>query len=644
MNGTFSVDRSSVDMRISSPGSRAAQTLTPLRLLVILAITLGLLAAGAASADESHLIAKLQGKFRQLGGTVGPIEGKLGSDYRFSGRPAAPFDVADLLKALREAHLAMSVESRADAWNLLSALSANRAGRDLLQFERDHTSLLDASARRRLSSALRDFYDAEIDLGWILLDKDRTEATDLMFQSAELSRARDFMFSVYRRMDLGGRPSEERAFAQFEALVGYREALAAMRDYEVTSGAARAYLSVLKRSLNLRSGNFDSSGLARFDKPSAARAGVMTASGMTTHIGIGEALIVYHVTELSAYAFVLVRNVPPRVIRLPGNTATLRERARTYHAQLSLGPSKRGVTVVLGPKQDSWRDTGYKLYETLIQPLEPYLGRADRLLIVPHDLIHLVPFAALPTSKGGQNIFLVDRYATVVLPTAMLRAWSGMRRREPTKLAMVVGINDFTLASRLDHAEEEARSIAGLLGNSHLLLGSRGQATYRNVAGNMASYSIVHIASHGLYIPAVPGAAHVLLRGQGRQDDEPLMAVDVLATRLNASLIVLSACQTATAHEGGLPPDGDILGLPRSFLIAGARAVIASLWAVNDESTRKFFESLYRTAFRGTPSHELLDPDVEIEVALARAQRRIRSEYPDPHYWAPFIHIGLTVD
>jgi CHAT domain-containing protein len=641
MNGTFIVHRSSVDMRISALASSASQTRTPVRVLAILAITLGLLAAGIASANESRLITELQGKFRQFGGTVAPIEGKLGSDYRFPGRPARPFAVADVLGTLREAHLAKAIESKGDVWHLLSALSANRAGRDLLQLERDHTSLLDAAARRRVSSALRDFYDAEIDLGWVLLDTSRTEDVDPMFRAAELSRARDFMGSVYRRMDLGGRPSEERAFAQFEALVGYREALAAMRGYMVTSATARAYLSVLERSLSLRSGNPDSNDLARFDKPSAAGSGVMTASNMTTHVGIGEVLIVYHVTASRAYAFVLVRNVPPRFIRLPGSTATLRERARTYHAQLSSGPTERGVIVVPGPKQDSWRDTGYKLYETLIQPLEPYLGRADRLLIVPHDLIHLVPFAALPTSKGKNSAFLVDRYPTAVLPTPMFRGWNSMRRREPTKLAMVVGNNDFTLAGRLKYAEEEARSIAGLLGGSDLLLGSRGQATYRNVVDNMASYSIVHIASHGLYIPAVPGAAHVLLRGRGRQDDEPLMAVDVLGTRLNASLIVLSACQTATPHEGGLPPDGDILGLPRSFLIAGARAVIASLWAVNDESTRKFFQCLYRTAFSGSPSRgDVMLPNVELDVALANAQRRIRSEYMDPHYWAPFILIG----
>jgi len=610
-----------------------------------LTITFVLFAVDTTSAIEP-IITKLQGQFRKLGGTVVPIEGKLGSDYRFPGRSAAPFDVAELLKTLRLAHLAMylesDIESERDVGHLLSAHRANRAGRDLLQFERDQTSLLDAAMRRRVSIALRDFYDAEIDLGWYVLNVNPAEYLDAMFRSAELSRARDFIGSVYRRMEHAGRPSEEHALAQFQALVGYQEALAAIRDYEANGDTAWAYLSVLKRSISLRSSGLDRNSLARFDIPKAAESGVMTASEMTALVGIGEALMMYHVTEKCAYAFVLVRNVAPRVIRLPGDTATLRELVRAYHAQLSLGPSERGVIVVPGPGKDSWRDTGYKLYETLIQPLEPYFGRADRLLIVPHDLIHLVPFAALPTSKGEENAFLVDRYSMVVLPTPMFRAWSSMRRQEPTKLAMVVGINEFAMANRLKFAEEEARSIAGILSDSDLLLGSRGQATYLNVMSNIADYSIIHIASHGLYIPAVPGAAHVLLRGQGRQKDEPLMAVDVLQTRLNASLVVLSACQTATSHEGGLPPDGDILGLPRSFLIAGAERVIASLWAVDDQSTRKFFEYLYRTVFSGSWSLKgWMLPKTAIDSALATAQRRIRSEYPDPHYWAPFVLIGV---
>ena len=642
---SFSFYRSRSDSRISAGGSRSSRTGTPPCVLSILAVTLALFVAGVNPAIESSQISELQGKFRKLGGTVAPIEDKFGSDYRFPGRSEVPFDVANVLSTLCDAHLVKWIEvGETDDWHLVSALSANQAGRNLLQRERDHTSLLARAERRRLSSTLRNFYDAQIDLGWLVFEATSDiHILDSMFRAAELSRARDFLGSVYRRMDLGGRPSEEHAFAQFEAFLGYQEALANIRNAQVTRDSVQENLSLLKRTVILRQGNLEGRSLARFDDPKTMDTGVATASSTNAWIGIGEVLIMYHVTKKYAYAFVLNKADPPRVIRLPGNTVTLRKDIKIFHSQLALGPKGRGVKLALEPKKDSWRDNGFNLYKMLIQPLEQYLRRANRLLIIPHDLIHLVPFAALPTSKSGNNTFLVDHYTTVVLPTPMYRGWSSMRRREPTKLALVVGINEFTMANRLNFAEAEARAVAGTLRDSDLLLGSRGQATYRNVMNKMVRYEIVHIASHGSYIPVAPGASHVLLRGQGRKDDEPLMAVDLIGTRLNASLIVLSACQTATSHESGLPSDGDILGLPRSFLIAGAERVIASLWAVNDKSTQEFFEHLYRMTYGASSWNDrnAILSRVEFDVALARAQRQIRSKYTHPHYWAPFILIGV---
>jgi CHAT domain-containing protein len=588
-------------------------------------------------AAESASIEALQAQFRGLGGNVTPAQ--TGSDYSFPGRPKAPFETASVLRRLRDAHLARSADRSQDVDQLLSALQANRTGRDLLQVERDNTSLLDPAARSRVSRLLRDFYDAEVDLGWRLL-ADVPQYIEPMFRDAELSRARDFMGSVYRRMDLGRQPGAEAAFARFEALVGYRETLAALQDFQVSDDRLRAYLAVLRRSLTARLGKLDKAGLAQFDNPKAADSGVGGAALQASLIGIGEALIMYHVTESGAYAFVIVRNRPPKVVRLPGSTAMLRERIRTYHALLSKGPSDRGITLSKGTTQADWRDIGHQLYEALFQSLEPYIGRADRLMIVPHDLIHLVPFAALPTSRTGSEGFMVDRYTMAMLPTPMFRGWSGMRRREATG-AIVVGIDEFSLAGRLSYAEEEARSVARILPASELLLGSRGQATYRNVLNKIGSYSVIHIASHGSYLSSAPGASHVLLRGQRGEGDEALMAVDILGTRLNATTVVLSACQTATTREAGLPPDGDILGLPRSFLIAGAANVVASLWAVNDQSTRKFFEYLYRAGLAGALIKEdVVLSDVGLDAALVSAQRRLKTEYPDPFYWAPFVLIG----
>jgi hypothetical protein len=124
-------------------------------------------------------------------------------------------------------------------------MMANRTGRHLLEVERGDTSLQDAAAPRRVSSELRHFYDADVDAAWVSSPAYGTKFVDLAFRAAELSRARDYMISIVRRVCLGGQPSEERAFSQFEALVGYRQALEAMRSYRVIDDSDKAYLAVI---------------------------------------------------------------------------------------------------------------------------------------------------------------------------------------------------------------------------------------------------------------------------------------------------------------------------------------------------------------------------------------------------------------
>jgi CHAT domain-containing protein len=75
-------------------------------------------------------------------------------------------------------------------------------------------------------------------------------------------------------------------------------------------------------------------------------------------------------------------------------------------------------------------------------------------------------------------------------------------------------------------------------------------------------------------------------------------------------------------------------------LLAGADAVIASLWSVNDESTPKLFAAMYRSALGLDNDSDLPLEQADLAEALATAQREIKKKYPDPHYWAAFVLIG----
>lgn len=105
---------------------------------------------------------------------------------------------------------------------------------------------------------------------------------------------------------------------------------------------------------------------------------------------------------------------------------------------------------------------------------------------------------------------------------------------------------------------------------------------------------------------------------------------EIYTLRLNADLVVLSACETGL---GPLLQGKGIVGLTRGFLYAGARNVAVSLWQVNDARTAELMEAFYRGMLEGTPKAE----------ALRRAKQQIINgppRYARPYYWASFILVG----
>ena len=106
--------------------------------------------------------------------------------------------------------------------------------------------------------------------------------------------------------------------------------------------------------------------------------------------------------------------------------------------------------------------------------------------------------------------------------------------------------------------------------------------------------------------------------------------------KLRARLVTLSACETALGkgYFTEMPAGDEFVGLTRAFLSAGGHSVLASLWTVNDESTRALMTRFYKHL------HEKGGA-----AALARAQREVRESdvrYRDPYYWAAFVMVGPT--
>jgi CHAT domain-containing protein len=100
---------------------------------------------------------------------------------------------------------------------------------------------------------------------------------------------------------------------------------------------------------------------------------------------------------------------------------------------------------------------------------------------------------------------------------------------------------------------------------------------------------------------------------------------------VRAQLVVLSCCHSG---RGEIKAEG-VVGMSRAFLAAGARAVVASLWAIEDNATKEFMVSFY--------THLKMRESASLSLQQAMKEMREKGRYSEPKYWAPFFLIGDDV-
>jgi CHAT domain-containing protein len=187
---------------------------------------------------------------------------------------------------------------------------------------------------------------------------------------------------------------------------------------------------------------------------------------------------------------------------------------------------------------------------------------------------------------------------------------------------------------RLRFSRQEADQVARFAGETKKLkaldfAASRSLAT----SGELSRYSIVHFATHGLINnehPELSGIVLSLVDQQGQPQNGFLRLYDIYNLKLQADLVVLSACQTALGKQ--IKGEG-LIGLTRGFMYAGAPRVIASLWQVDDRASADLMGRFYEAMLsRG------LSPAAALRAAQISAWRDKR--WRAPYYWAAFTLQG----
>jgi len=264
------------------------------------------------------------------------------------------------------------------------------------------------------------------------------------------------------------------------------------------------------------------------------------------------------------------------------------------------------------------RSQAMSLYDTLLRPVAGQL-RA-RVTLVPHGPLHYLPFAALHDGEG----WFARKHSLRVLPSANVDLLLGRRDAAAGGIALILANPDTGVAANdLAFAEAEGRSIAARYPEARLL--ARGQATETALRGQAGAYRFVHLATHGRFRSSDPLKSFLLL-APDRENDGVLSVDEIYGLRMNADLVALSACETGLGQGNA---GDDLVGFTRGFFYAGARALLASYWSVDDAATADLMRAFYGYLGRHGKAE-----------ALRLAQVEVMDTRPDPFYWAAFYLAG----
>lgn len=322
------------------------------------------------------------------------------------------------------------------------------------------------------------------------------------------------------------------------------------------------------------------------------------------------------------------------------------------------------------------------LYWRVVTPLAAELDGVTQLVISPDGALHLVPFEVF---KGPDNRYLLERYELHYLPSGRdIARLAATARHQGDALLMADPDYDLPLEAtqqaqqtvadlqgirfnRLPDTRQEVDAISTLLRRD---MGLKVRALHGAAASEQALFAqpqpaLLHLATHGFFLAGTTGTetpaadtrglkavltggssgtaaaplSNPMLRsglalagvnrslqrggGEGLVTAEEILGMQLVGT----DLVTLSACETGV---GDLHAGEGVFGLKRAFILAGARSLVLSLWAVPSRETTQLMIEFYRQLAAGTPK----------AAALRQAQLSMLRTHPHPFYWGAFQLVG----
>ena len=460
------------------------------------------------------------------------------------------------------------------------------------------------------------------------------------FNYSERARSRGFLDVLGSKVQLSraksGLLEEERELQ--ERIASIKARLSDETEGETERSVLRKQLAEAERAY--------SAFLARVRKQDKEQVSLMSVEPLTLKevqefLDPQTTLVEYFVSERDAFVWVVEKDKLQFVtVELP------REKLA------SLVKDLRESIFTLGEK-DKFNEASAFLYKQLLEPLLPHITGKE-LIIVPHDVLHYLPFHALVGSDGR---YLIEKYPVYYLSSASLLQFVKEKRKAGGEKVLAFGNPDLGDPEKnLEYAELEAKEVKAAYPESTVYI--RKEATEEKSKTLSANRDILHFATHAQLNEDDPLSSAVLLAKEGKEDGR-LEVREIFGMDLKANLVVLSGCDTAL---GKLSTGDELVGLTRAFIYAGTPSVVASLWNVDDSSTAHLMASFYRNLKTMSKVEALRQAQLELIRGEGRSDMLARrgvggigklgetvksesaSQNPvstsHPYFWAPFILVG----
>jgi CHAT domain-containing protein/tetratricopeptide (TPR) repeat protein len=350
-------------------------------------------------------------------------------------------------------------------------------------------------------------------------------------------------------------------------------------------------------------------------------AGPISLAATRRQLSDRAALLEYFIAGGDIVVFVVTAEGEPIVRRLCSveETAATLERMR-FQVARALARGSTAPRPGVGRGAADMHTELEDLCTALLAPIVADLPGITRLIIAPYGLLHGVPFHALRDRAGGE--FVLERYEVLNVPSASVLARIGVQRPEAGALPpLIVGVAD----EKAPGIADEVDALEAILPGARVM--RQEEATISAVVAQCREAPLVHFATHGIFSGSSPGASGLRLA------DGWLTAREICRIDLRGAVVALSGCETG--RSGGTGGD-EQQGLVRSFLIAGARAVLGTSWPVHDRTATELLVSAYRLWYvegGGRPRGDLAAALRAVQIEFAR--RGIH-----PAYWSPFFLVG----